>query len=91
MVLAAVVNRCRRRRLRLGLFLSGGDPGGGYDFGFVGGRPQRWLRRWVFFILEPAGGYDFGFLHIKAVDDTGHDRLVDLKASAVEGVPAVQG
>ncbi|GAB4817188.1 hypothetical protein N2152v2_004234 [Parachlorella kessleri] len=30
-----------------------------------------------------TGGYDFGFLHIKAVDDTGHDRLVDLKASAV--------
>ncbi len=25
------------------------------------------------------GGYDFGLLHVKAVDDTGHDRMVAMK------------
>ena len=25
------------------------------------------------------GGYQLGFLHVKAVDDTGHDRAVALK------------
>lgn len=27
--------------------------------------------------------YDFGFLHIKAVDDAGHDRKIGLKVRAV--------
>lgn len=26
-----------------------------------------------------TGGYSFGFLHVKAVDDTGHDRRVAMK------------
>lgn len=25
------------------------------------------------------GGYEFGFVHVKAVDDTGHDRMVAMK------------
>lgn len=29
--------------------------------------------------------YDFGFLHIKAVDDAGHDRNVDYKVSLFRG------
>lgn len=28
--------------------------------------------------------YDFGFLHVKAVDDTGHDKLLALKVSNSE-------
>lgn len=28
--------------------------------------------------------YDFGFLHVKAVDDTGHDKLLALKVSYSE-------
>eukprot|EP00850_Spirogloea_muscicola_P022802 SM000312S11995 [mRNA] locus=s312:86963:88923:- [translate_table: standard] len=30
--------------------------------------------------------YDFGFLHIKAVDDAGHDKSLDLKLQALEAV-----
>ncbi|EPZ31344.1 archaeal type cofactor-independent phosphoglycerate mutase [Rozella allomycis CSF55] len=30
--------------------------------------------------------YDFGFLHIKSVDDAGHDRNIDLKISWIEKV-----
>lgn len=45
--------------------------------------------------LPPAhpqqGGYDFGFLHVKAVDDTGHDRLVGLKVRYLEVVDAMVG
>jgi hypothetical protein len=26
-----------------------------------------------------SGGYDFALLHVKAVDDTGHDRMVAMK------------
>ncbi|KAK9817062.1 hypothetical protein WJX72_008993 [[Myrmecia] bisecta] len=33
-----------------------------------------------------GGGYDFGFLHIKAVDDTGHDRQIALKVRYLEVV-----
>ena len=29
-----------------------------------------------------SGGYDFAFLHVKAVDDTGHDRDTVLKVTA---------
>ena len=31
-----------------------------------------------------SGKYDFGFLHIKAIDDTGHDRAACLKVTAVD-------
>ncbi|KAG0476456.1 hypothetical protein HPP92_013297 [Vanilla planifolia] len=34
----------------------------------------------------PADGYDFGFLHIKAVDDAGHDKASTLKVRALEAV-----
>jgi hypothetical protein len=30
-------------------------------------------------MLIPAVEYDFGFIHIKAVDDAGHDKRLDLK------------
>lgn len=36
-------------------------------------------------------GYEFGFLHVKAVDDTGHDRFVSLKVPyplSCSGCPA---
>ncbi|KAI8380913.1 2,3-bisphosphoglycerate-independent phosphoglycerate mutase-domain-containing protein [Radiomyces spectabilis] len=35
--------------------------------------------------------YDFGFLHIKAVDDAGHDRHVSLKVNFLEKVDAMIG
>jgi 2,3-bisphosphoglycerate-independent phosphoglycerate mutase len=31
------------------------------------------------------GGYSFGFLHVKAVDDTGHDRMVAMKVGGGGG------
>ena len=31
-----------------------------------------------------GSNYDFGFLHIKAVDDAGHDRNIDYKVSKEE-------
>ncbi len=37
-------------------------------------------------VAAGAGAYDFAFLHVKAVDDTGHDRLVDLKVRGAGGV-----
>jgi len=36
-----------------------------------------------------AGGYEFALLHVKAVDDTGHDRMVAMKVRA--GVVGVAG
>ncbi|KAL3696435.1 hypothetical protein R1sor_010511 [Riccia sorocarpa] len=36
-------------------------------------------------------GYDFGFLHIKAIDDAGHDKAVELKVRAFEAVDAMIG
>ncbi|KAG0600130.1 hypothetical protein M758_11G009200 [Ceratodon purpureus] len=33
-----------------------------------------------------AGGYDFGFLHVKAIDDCGHDKAMKLKVKAFEAV-----
>ena len=35
--------------------------------------------------------YDFGFLHIKAVDETGHDRDVDLEVTLLERLDGVMG
>ncbi|ORZ13184.1 archaeal type cofactor-independent phosphoglycerate mutase [Absidia repens] len=35
--------------------------------------------------------YDFGFLHIKAVDDAGHDRNVDLKCNFLEKIDTMMG
>jgi len=29
--------------------------------------------------LITSGAYDFGFVHIKAVDDAGHDKKLDIK------------
>ncbi len=29
--------------------------------------------------LITSGNYDFGFIHIKAVDDAGHDKRLDIK------------
>lgn len=34
----------------------------------------------------PIDGYDFGFLHIKAIDDAGHDKACVLKVRALESV-----
>lgn len=38
-----------------------------------------------------AGGYDFGFLHIKAVDDAGHDKSTGLKVRALESIDKMLG
>ncbi len=35
-----------------------------------------------------AGGYGFAFLHVKAVDDTGHDRDTALKVLPLGNTPA---
>lgn len=34
-----------------------------------------------------AGGHDFAFLHVKAVDDTGHDRDTVLKVRPYPTLP----
>lgn len=33
-----------------------------------------------------GGGYSFGFLHVKAVDDTGHDRMTAMKVGGAAGL-----
>ncbi|XP_057951215.1 uncharacterized protein LOC131146002 isoform X2 [Malania oleifera] len=38
-----------------------------------------------------SDGYDFGFLHVKAIDDAGHDKASILKARALEAVDRVIG
>ncbi|KAG1364338.1 Bisphosphoglycerate-independent phosphoglycerate mutase [Cocos nucifera] len=38
-----------------------------------------------------ADGYDFGFLHIKAIDDAGHDKASILKVRALEAVDRAIG
>ena len=37
------------------------------------------------------GGYDLGFLHVKAVDDAGHDRNLPLKVHLIEAVDRMLG
>ncbi len=34
---------------------------------------------------QPYAGYEFGFVHVKAVDDTGHDRMVAMKVGVLMG------
>ena len=36
--------------------------------------------------IENKNGYDFGFVHIKAVDDAGHDKDSDMKVTQLEKV-----
>lgn len=36
-------------------------------------------------------GFDFGFLHVKAVDDAGHDRNIELKIKSIEVVDGMVG
>ncbi|GLC37821.1 hypothetical protein PLESTB_001480100 [Pleodorina starrii] len=38
-----------------------------------------------------GGGYEFGFVHVKAVDDTGHDRMVQNKVRFLEVVDRLVG
>ncbi|KAK1273939.1 hypothetical protein QJS04_geneDACA016435 [Acorus gramineus] len=38
-----------------------------------------------------SDGYDFGFLHIKAIDDAGHDKASVLKVKALEAVDTAIG
>ncbi|KXZ52807.1 hypothetical protein GPECTOR_8g193 [Gonium pectorale] len=38
-----------------------------------------------------GGGYGFGFVHVKAVDDTGHDRMVQNKVRFLEVVDRMVG
>jgi 2,3-bisphosphoglycerate-independent phosphoglycerate mutase len=38
-----------------------------------------------------ASDYDFGFIHIKAVDDCGHDKNVSLKIEFLEKIDAMVG
>jgi len=37
------------------------------------------------------GGYQFGFLHVKAVDDTGHDFLLKMKVRFCFVAPRASG
>lgn len=39
----------------------------------------------------PTDGYDFGFLHIKAIDDAGHDKAATLKVRGLEAVDRAIG
>lgn len=39
----------------------------------------------------PTDGYDFGFLHIKAIDDAGHDKASILKVRALEAADRAIG
>ncbi|KAK6128819.1 hypothetical protein DH2020_037455 [Rehmannia glutinosa] len=39
----------------------------------------------------PPDGYDFGFLHIKAIDDAGHDKASIFKAKGLEAVDRAIG
>lgn len=40
--------------------------------------------------LDPAGGdFEFGLLHVKAVDDAGHDRKVNYKVAYLAAVDAM--
>ncbi|EYU39361.1 hypothetical protein ABFS82_11G093700 [Erythranthe guttata] len=39
----------------------------------------------------PSDGYDFGFLHIKAIDDAGHDKASIFKAKGLEAVDRAIG
>jgi hypothetical protein len=43
------------------------------------------LRAWEGSDNKTAGGYDFVLLHVKAVDDTGHDRMLSMKVGCVGG------
>ena len=36
--------------------------------------------------LISSEDYDFGFMHIKAVDDAGHDKRLDMKISQLEKI-----
>ncbi len=36
--------------------------------------------------LITSGKYDFGFIHIKAVDDAGHDKRLDIKVEQLEKI-----
>lgn len=38
-----------------------------------------------------SGGYDFGFLHVKAVDDAGHDKATELKVKLFESIDKMIG
>ena len=37
-------------------------------------------------ILENSNGYDFAFVHVKAVDDAGHDKNKEMKVEQLEKV-----
>ena len=38
----------------------------------------------MLFAVDASANYDFGFVHIKAVDDAGHDRDFDMKVKQLE-------
>lgn len=42
-------------------------------------------------LTAAASPYEFGFVHVKAVDDAGHDRNTDLKVHFLEEVDKVGG
>jgi len=42
-------------------------------------------------LQEEPKSYDFGFLHLKAVDDAGHDRNVDIKLRFLEAIDTMLG
>ena len=37
-------------------------------------------------VIENPAGYDFGFVHVKAVDDAGHDKNAQMKVDQIEKV-----
>lgn len=52
----------------------------GYYDSNLDGKTMRAARE----IIENTGNYDFGFVHIKAVDDAGHDKNRDIKVEQIE-------
>ena len=52
----------------------------GYYDSNLDGKATRAARE----IIENQNGYDFGFVHVKAVDDAGHDKEPDIKVAQLE-------
>ena len=45
----------------------------------------------LLFAAEKLGEYEFGFVHIKAVDDAGHDKDLAMKVSQLEKIDQALG
>ena len=43
-----------------------------------------YIQEWEF--IENRNNYDYGFIHVKAVDDAGHDKNENIKIEQLEKV-----